>query len=279
MIRYIASVVVSLIFFSACAQQKMIPLPVELTESSALIKHKDLFFTINDSDNEPIVFVFNEEGKIVHQCFIKNVVNYDWEALAYEGGEHLYIGDIGNNLNNRKDLSINKVKMEDILTKDTIEAEKIYFYYPDQKEFPPQKSELHYDAEAMIVKGNEILIFTKNRTVPFDGISKVYSLPTASGKYEAKHLYNLQFPPTHWIEECITDANYFEGELYLLTYSKIYKFVWENDKWTQKEERLHASITQKEGIAVDKNWIYITDEDNVNFFKAKKGNYLYRIKR
>lgn len=277
MIKKIVYGIVVLICISSCTPLRKIPLSPKLVESSALIKHQDVFLTINDSDNAPIVFVFNEKGEVVHECHIKNVKNNDWEALAYDGGDYLFIGDIGNNNNNRKNLAILKVKMSDVLEKDSVEVEMISYRYSDQTTFPPSKELLYYDAEAMIIKDNEILIFTKNRTVPFDGISKVYRLPNQPGNHVAQFLYNIQLPSTHWIEESITDAYYFEGELYLLTYSKIYKYVWQDEIWIQKEEKLHTSITQKEGIAVDKKWIYITDEDNSNFFNGKKGNYLYRI--
>lgn len=269
------------LFFTSCTTIKKVALPPALNESSALVIHKDLFLTINDSDNDPIVFVFNKKGEIVHQSYVKNSFNWDWEALAYDGEEYLYIGDIGNNLNDRKDLRIFKVKMDDIMQEDSVVAEAIYFSYPDQTEFPPKESQLYYDAEAMIFKDGEILIFTKNRTIPFDGISKVYSIPTEPGEYTAAFLYNFQLPATRWIEDCITDAYFYKNELYLLTYSKLYRYLWEEESWKKDREWLHPSISQKEGVAVDKNYIYITDEDNEQFvnFMSQKGNFLYRMKK
>ena len=65
-------------------------------------------------------------------------------------------------------------------------------------------------------------------------------------------------------------------ELYILTYTKIYKLVWENDSWVQKKEYKHESWTQKEGIAVDEKFIYLTDENSSGFFTA---NYLYKLKK
>lgn len=268
-------------FLQSCSTPSKVILPKELNESSALVIYKDLFLTINDSDNEPIIFVFNKQGEITHQSYVKNSFNWDWEALAYDGEKYLYIGDFGNNLNDRKDLRVFRVEMEEVMQKDSVVAEVINFNYPDQVKFPPAKADLYYDAEAMIVKGDEILIFTKNRTVPFNGISKVYSIPTTLGKYEAKYLYDIQLPATHWLEESITDAYYYEDELYLLTYSKLYCYKWQNDTWMKQKEWLHESISQKEGVAVDKKHIYITDEDNENFvdFMKIKGNFLYKMKK
>src|SRR5690554_3360487 len=106
-------------------QKRVAPLPKELLESSALVKYKCNFITLNDSGNEPELYVFNKKGEITHICFIKNVKNIDWEALAYDGQEYLYIGDIGNNENKRQDLAIHKVKLVDVLVKDTVNVETI----------------------------------------------------------------------------------------------------------------------------------------------------------
>lgn len=279
MLKNTIHILILLLFISSCSTSHKVLLSKKLIESSALINHQNLFLTINDSDNAPIVYVFNKEGKVIHECYIINVKNNDWEALAFDGKDNLFIGDIGNNNNNRKNLAVLKLNINEVMTRDTLEPKIITFRYGDQTAFPPSQDSLYYDAEAMIIQNDNILIFTKNRTVPFDGISKVYSLPTEPGDYIANYIYNIQLPPTHWIEESVTDAYYFEGELYLLTYSKIYTYKWQDETWVQTDERLHTSITQKEGIAVDKKWIYITDEDNLNFFNAKSGNYLYRIKK
>lgn len=276
MLKFQSFVFCFVFVFQGLAQEKIAQLPPELKESSALLKYQNHFFTVNDSDNEPIVFIFNEKGEITHRCFVANVINMDWEALAYDGEKFLYIGDIGNNENNRKDLAIYKVEIDDVLRKDTVNVEIINFSYPDQKEFPPLKSELYYDAEGMIVKDNQLLIFTKNRTEPFDGISKIYTVPTESGTYSAKANGEIKLPATHWLEESVVDATYHENKLYLLTYSKVYTFVWSNNEWVQKKEYLFDSITQKEGIAVDGKYIYITDENNKSLFD---GNFLYKMKR
>lgn len=257
-------------------QKRVAPLPKELLESSALVKYKCNFITLNDSGNEPELYVFNKKGEITHICFIKNVANVDWEALAYDGQEYLYIGDIGNNENKRQDLAIHKVKLEDVLVKDTVNVETILFSYPEQYLFPPYQSELYYDAEALIVKEGQLLIFTKNRTVPFDGISKVYALPTVPGEYQAELLYDLNLLPTTWREECITDAVLYKDELYLLTYAKVYMYSWDGENWIQQKEYLHDSWTQKEGIAVDRRHIYITDENATQIFS---NNYLYKLRK
>ena len=258
------------------SQKKHAALPSELVETSALVKYKCSFLSLNDSGNASKIFVFNKRGKIKHTCFIENAENLDWEALTYDGEAFLYIGDIGNNANKRRDLVIYKLELDKVLKNDTSKAEKIEFSYSEQTNFPPEETELYYDAEALIVKDNQLIIFTKNRTVPFDGISKMYTLPTKAGTYVANFEGDLHLLPTNWREESITDATYFEGELFVLTYAKIYKLIWENGMWTKKKEYKHDSWTQKEGIAVDKKFIYLTDENESGIFS---GNYLYKLKK
>ncbi|PKR82010.1 hypothetical protein CW751_01345 [Brumimicrobium salinarum] len=268
--------------FYSFSQDKITPLPSDLKESSALIKHKKLFLTINDSGGEPMIYVFDKKAQIKHTCYIADAKNTDWEALAYDNEKYLYIADIGNNENKRKDLCVYKLRMDEVLTEDTVKAEQILFSYPEQRHFPPYQSDLYYDAEAMVVKQNvlgenELLIFTKNRTVPFDGIAKIYSLPLVPGEYQANLVADLQLPATNWREESITDATFYnQDELYLLTYSKVYMYKYENEKWVQKKEYLHDSWTQKEGIAADKRFIYLTDENAASIFSH---NYLYKQKK
>lgn len=266
------SVFLSIVGF---AQEKIAQLPPELYESSSLIKYENSFLSINDSDNEPIIFVFDKKGKITHTCFIKNIINWDWEALAYDGEEFLYIGNIGNNTNSRKDLIVYKVKMNEILEKDTIDnAIIISFSYPEQKLFPPEKDQFYYDAEALIVRNDSLLIFTKNRTKPYDGISKVYRLPTSGGQHEAQLISEIHLEPSSWLETSITDATLFENKYYFLTYSKIYIFTYEDGEWKKEKEYQHDSVSQKEGIATDGKYIYMTDEYKEMF----GGNYLYQLK-
>lgn len=269
-------ILLSLFFSISCyAQIKLAPLPVELKESSALIKYQESFLSVNDSDNEPIIFVFNQKGEITHKCFIKNAINYDWEAIAYDGKEYLYIGDIGNNTNTRKNLTIYKVKMNAVLKKDTINnPSKILFSYPEQKVFPPDTTQLYYDAEAFIVKNDSLFIFTKNRTRPYDGISKIYSLPINSGQYKAHLKGEIHLTPTNWLENSITDASLFEDKLYLLTYSKVIVLIQKDGEWKKQKEYPHQSISQKEGIAVDGKYIYMTDE----YKKLFGGNFLYQLR-
>lgn len=270
-----------LFLFTSCAHIKKLELPSELNEASGLVYYKNMLISINDSDNPPLVYFISDKGELKHQVYIQNAINWDWEALAIEGN-YLYIGDFGNNLNNREDLRIFQVALDDILEKDTVEAKTIHFSYSEQTEFPPTKANLYYDAEAMIIQNERIYIFTKNRTEPFDGISKVYSFPLKEGEHVAQFEYNLHLPSTNWHEESITDAFLHDENLYLLTYSKIYILYQSADnKWVIQSSVQHKEFTQKEGIAVTEKGVYVVDEVSSSPFdpNPEDRNFLYRYRK
>ena len=243
------------------AQEMMAELDEKLEESSALIVVNDsTFLTINDSGNEPIVYIFNIAGEITHSCFISNAKNIDWEALAFDGDNRLFIGDIGDNKNKRKKRTVYQVYLDEVLTQDTVESSFIHFSYAEQSAFPPQKDQLYYDAEGMIFKNDSLFIFTKNRTKPFDGIVKVYRLNLRDSIQTLGVSFELQLAETNWMEDSVTDAFYENNTLLLLTYSKIYYFDWKNQVPVQVDYKCIETVTQKEGIFMFKDVIYLTDE-------------------
>lgn len=266
----------SLHSFLTWSQEQKVKLPKELKESSALIVYQNTFLTINDSGNEPKIYQFNRRGEIIHTAYLTNAKNIDWEAMAFDGKEYLFIGDIGNNSNKRKDLCIYKVPITKILEEDTVFAEKIEFSYPEQINFPPEKSSLYYDAEGMIIKDGNLLIFTKNRTIPFDGIVKIYEIPTNSEVSYARLIGEIQLPASNWKIDSVTDASIHEEEIFLLTYTKIYTLQSIDNHWQIKKVIEHSEWTQKEGMYVDNENFYLTDENSLGIFK---GNFLYIQKR
>ncbi|MEX1191116.1 MAG: hypothetical protein WED10_07505 [Brumimicrobium sp.] len=258
------------------AQEKLNPLPEVLKESSALVHYDNVFISLNDSGNENALYVFNKNGALLNTCVISNVTNVDWEALTYDGEKHLYIGDIGNNANMRKDQRIYKVKIDTVVLKKETTADIIAFQYPDQKEFPPKDDNLYYDAEAIIVRNDSLFVFTKNRTSPFDGISNVYGLSTNSGEQTPKIYPNIQLKQTSWMEDSVTDACFSKGSLFLLTYSKVYELRFVNNDFQIKDEYAFDSFTQKEGLTLVDSYFYITEENEENL---SDGAFLYRLKK
>lgn len=263
--------------FSLYGQEKIAQLPEVLHESSALVKFKNIFISLNDSGNENALYVFNEKGDMLNTCTIENTQNVDWEALSFDGDSTLYIGDIGNNNNIRKDQRIYIVSIHEVISKRSTKADIISFNYPDQKEFPPQEDALYYDAETSIIRNDSLFVLTKNRTVPFDGVIKVYGLSIKSGEQTPKVYPKIQLDSTSWMEDSATDGELFGNLLFLNTYSKVYVFKWKNGHFEQQDKIYPFDyFTQKEGIAVDENYIYISEENEDG---SAEGAFLYRIER
>ena len=246
------------------AQEEVTKLPQEIKETSGLICiDGEKFLTINDSGGEPIIYVFTHEGKIVHRCTLTNAQNIDWEALTTDYKDRIFIGDFGNNKNQRKNLGVYTVSLQKILTSETIEASYFSFSYPDQTNFPPNKKELYFDAEGFVYYQDSLFIFTKNRTVPFDGKVNVYGLSTSDSVQVAKSYPEIQLETTSWLEDSVTDAALVNGHLILLTYSKLYVFNWTPQQHQLIDKITFDRITQKEGVCYFNGTVYLTDEQSV----------------
>lgn len=161
-------------------------IPSNLEENSGIqMFTSNSLWLIEDNGNKDNIYRINLKGEITRQFEVKNAKNDDWEDLAKDLEGNLYIGDFGNNGNDRKELTIYKLSNPEREQGDKIEAEKIEFVYPEQKKFPPKKSKLLYDAEAFFHWNNFLYIITKNRTRPYNGKALIYRVPDEKGTYEA----------------------------------------------------------------------------------------------
>ena len=259
----------------AFAQEILAELDPKMNETSALLCYGDELITINDSGNDAQLFFFDKTGAILHTTKVLGAKNLDWEALATDGRGSVLIGDIGNNKNDRKSFTIYTVDIDSARQNNSVSAKKTIFYYPDQTAFPPEKNELYFDAEAMFYKNDSIFIITKNRTIPFDGIARVYGIAVdASSKQKAKRYPDLKLPATTWMEDSVTDAFLNGDSLYVLTYGKVYLFhLMEGFHFEVLKVVEFDSFTQKEGIAVCNSKLFITDEKNKFLGKA----HLYQL--
>ena len=165
------------------ALKPVMSLPAELKESSGMVSLGDgLYVGLNDSGNPAELFVYSlKEGANTRKVVVNNAENRDWEELDIDS-QYIYIGNTGNNSGNRKDLSIYKVKLEDVKQMDTVTAVKISFYYPEQTTY--KKGGKHnFDCEAMVASGDSLYLFTKNRG---NHQTNLYRLPKQPGAYSAE---------------------------------------------------------------------------------------------
>jgi len=273
--QYLFVVVLFLSFNGISQELTVYPLEEKLREISGLEQlNESTLVTINDGGNKAELYLIDLKGNPKKTVAVSNATNVDWEDLAKDE-EYLYIGDIGNNKNQRKDLCVYKIKIDDILNKTEVVAEKISFNYFDQKAFPPSKEFLNFDAEGMIVYRNAIFIFSKNRTEPFNGTCMVYSIPKTTGNHTAKYQADFIVGDEGWWKDAITAADIFDDEVYLLTYNRVFKLNITDLNKKSTFETVFERTTQKEAIIViDKQTIMIADEKQ----KIVGGGNLYKMK-
>ena len=162
-------------------------LPNVLVESSGLyVPSPDSIWSHGDSGNPAELYLIDTMGKLKRTVKVQGVFNTDWEELAADSKGNLYVGDFGNNANNRRDLAIYKIIDFRNLRTDTVTPQIIRFSYEDQTAFPPPLSNYVYDAEAMLVFDDSIFIATKDfHAKPYIGITRIYRIPNRVGTHIA----------------------------------------------------------------------------------------------
>ncbi len=179
-------------------------LPDIINESSGLeMADPFLFWSFNDGNGNPELYKFDTLGRLVQTLLLTNANNIDWEDITKDGAGNVYVGDFGNNDNDRQDLVIYIIpNPENGQSNNQVTATKIEFNYPGQKAFPPPESEQSYDVEAMFSKGSNLYLLTRDRSKPFVGKTDLYRLPNVPGIYEAK-----------WLGEFFTDTKKSKGQI------------------------------------------------------------------
>jgi hypothetical protein len=254
-------------------------LPDVLRESSDIMVTKNgTLWTIVDS-KLPFLYNISETGEVKRVVNL-NHKNLDWEDVAQDDDGNVYVGNFGNNGNKRKDLRIIKLPCPDSLKSDTIyNGGMIHFTYPDQKAYPPARAQMNFDMEAMITFNNSIYLFSKNRTSPFTGYTKVYKLPTKPGKYVAELIDSVNLGPGKMLDTWVTSADISPDKkiVALLTHDKVWLFYcFKGDKFFSGKMKTIPlnNFSQKEGICfINNTEFYITDE----LYKDILGGNLYKL--
>jgi hypothetical protein len=254
-------------------------LPNQIIESSGIaISGSNRIWSHEDSGNANEIYCFDSTGNLLRTIAIGNVENTDWEDMAVDSDENWFIGDFGNNNNTRTDLAIYKIPDPETVSGNYVSAEIIRFTFEDQNAFPPPSSNRNYDVEAMIWRNDSLYLFTKDRSNPFTGITKMYVLPDEPGTHIAR-LLDSRFIGNSTESGRITsaDINHHTGELVLLTNTKLISSTnYPGNRFFDGEvtEYIFTSTPgQNEAIAfVSSNKLYMTEEGG-----GSTAGYLYEI--
>jgi hypothetical protein len=145
-----------------------------IDESSGIVasrRHPGLFWTHNDSGDGAFIYAFDRRGGKRGTWRVTGAKAFDWEDIAAGPGieparSYLYIGDIGDNNRERREIIVYRVAEPAITDRDaytdrsapqeTEPAEAIHLRYPDGR----------HDAEALAVHPStgDLYIITKTRS-------------------------------------------------------------------------------------------------------------------
>jgi len=89
-----------------------------LTESSGVVAsraHPGVFWSHTDGGGprKQILFGLTREGRTVCEVPVIGVLLHDWEDIAIDDQQHLFIGDIGNNEGRRKQIAVYQIAEPD----------------------------------------------------------------------------------------------------------------------------------------------------------------------
>ncbi len=253
-------------------------LPKKLKEVSgiALSQDQKTIWAIEDAGNKNVVYGLNRQGELTTDVLVENAENNDWEDITKDAAGNIYIGDFGNNENDRQNLSILKLDLKTDSQKSTKVIQTTKFHYEGQTEFPPKKSNLLYDCEAFVEKDGNFYLFTKNRSKGFDGTFLVFQIPNKEGEFEAKLVGKLKLEGGY-TDAAITSATInSKNQIVLLNHKNINVLsgFTANDFSSAKIQKIPLNHnSQKEAVVfVDDKTLLIADEKD-----KKTGGNVYQF--
>jgi hypothetical protein len=152
----------------------------EATELSGLVlsrSYPGVLWTHNDSGDRARVFAVAPDGKLLADVAVTGAQHVDWEDIAIgparDGGDALYIGDIGDNATKRATVVVYRVpepRPGGGQAGETAPAQPLTLRYPDRP----------HDAEALLVdpSGGALVIVTKH----LGGIARVFAARNPAGE-------------------------------------------------------------------------------------------------
>lgn len=246
-------------------------LPDTLSESSGLEYVSDTsLWSHNDSGDPGRLCQINTNGTLLRVLNLRGVVPVDNEELAQDSLGNFYIGDFGNNSNDRTNLRIYKIPPPESIVGDSVTPQVIAFNFADQTAFPPPTAEQNFDCEAMFHYRNHLYVISKNRGT--STYARMYKLPDTAGVYSVLPIDSFNTQP--WV----TSADISPDGRTMVLFSEWNIHVFTNFSGDQffQGTQLHLTMspyTQKEAVVfANDSVVFITDEVLLGF-----GGKLYSL--
>jgi len=142
--------------------KKKLTVDAKLKEISGIEFDKfNRLWAINDGGDDPKLYRLDDKGKIAKEILVTNAKNIDWEDMTQNDFGHFFLGDFGNNKQERRWLTIYKVENPIDIKTNTTEAEIIKFTYPELDDGPIEPEKRNFDLEAFVAFGRHLYLFTK----------------------------------------------------------------------------------------------------------------------
>ncbi|HEX8505542.1 MAG TPA: hypothetical protein VF630_09250, partial [Hymenobacter sp.] len=156
-------------------------LPRTQRESSGLARTDTLrrLWNHGDSGTPARLSLLELSGTVLRTLDLAPLPNTDWEDLAQDRAGNLYVGDFGNNANQRRDLAIYRVNPHSA----RIAVDTIAFRFADQRAFPPRRGQRNFDCEAFYWCDDSLHLFSKDRSLR--QLVKHYVVPARPGRHVA----------------------------------------------------------------------------------------------
>lgn len=228
-------------------------------ESSGLCpaEQPGTYFSFGDEGNAATLYRLSATGRLLGTLAL-GTTNTDWESLARDDQGNYFVGDCGNNANDRRNLVVHRFRPDQ-----PRQVQDIKFKYPDQTEFPPEKKKAHnFDCEASLWHDGKVWLFSKDRGR--DATSKVYTVPDQPGTYTAQLVASLAIPGQ------VTDAALRPDGHRLVLLGRGELFVLDGNSW---EEILKASPRQVslEGAGQTEGAVF--KDDNTLLISTEQGSF------
>ncbi len=246
------------------------PLPKILKEASGLEATQGGYLWSHNDGGVPALYCLDSTGNLVRAVQI-NATNRGWEDLTQDDAGNIYIGGFGNNKNDKKELKIYRIPNPENIEAPVTNPEIITYAYEDQKVFPAEKQNKNFDVDAFFFRKGSLYLFTKDRSSPFKGTSKIYRLKAEPGKQTATLIDSLFVgkgsPLNNWITSAdlspdgktlalllhdrilfvrdFTDENFSKGKVYELAlnhFSHKAGLCWTNDTTLQIVDELEFDL-------------------------------------
>ena len=191
-----------------------------VTELSGLVwsrRHRDLLWAHNDSGDTARVFAVGRNGSDRGTVTVAGATAIDWEDIALgaapRGKGYLYVGDIGDNLARRPDVTVYRFlepKPPGAWTTASVTAEPITLHYPDGP----------HDAEALMVddRSGALVILTKT----INGMPGIYLARRAAvvhpdASITLEHVGDLSLPVDPGLKDRLAGLGVFAALTQLVT--------------------------------------------------------------